>query len=48
MSDRREVERLLADWRAFKSSVLTWALRMAIALLLIGLAVRLRLEDMIR
>lgn len=49
--DMDELRELLSAWRDAKRSaaraVVTWAVSVALALLLIGLAVRLRLTDMV-
>ena len=46
-----ELRELLSAWREAKRSawraVVTWLVRLALALLLIGIAVRLRLTDLI-
>ena len=49
--DMDELRELLSAWRDAKRSavqaVVTWAVRLMLALLLIGIAVRLRLTDLI-
>jgi hypothetical protein len=49
--DMDELRELLSAWRDAKRSawraVVTWAVRLALAMLLIGIAVRLRLTDLI-
>ena len=49
--DMDELRELLSAWREAKRSavqaVVTWAVRLMLALLLIGIAVRLRLTDLI-
>lgn len=49
--DMDELRELLGAWRDAKKSawkaVVTWAVRLMLALLLIGIAVRLRLTDLI-
>ena len=49
--DMDELRQLLSAWRDAKrtawQAVVTWAVRIALAMLLVGLAVRLRLTDLI-
>jgi hypothetical protein len=49
-NDMDELRKLLSAWRDAKRSawraIVTWVVRLALALLLIGIAVRLRLTDL--